>query len=1130
MKNFSKILLLVLSLALIFTAFAVTALANEEENRAPACILELDFENFDYKATIADDEKKVGKWTVYEADNGNKYVVGEYSTDKGEASGTNNWDISFSANWSMSNLGKEVIDTTVYGIQKYPIFACDFDVMSPTGSYLYGTYLRPDLYGGDTDGRITQGEVLRYQNMKLTAEPYVWSHVTVIVQYAGNGFFDYIIYVNGKEVSNTRKDYSSLVLDSDKNLLYDNIRFGYVSNYPCMDSENDGTDAEKKTCIDNMKYTYYPTGYSVADVVSYVYKSDYELPYGKTVATLTDSETGAVTNYDSVAEAILNAQENDLVTLLEDANGTYAITKKINVETSGYAFDYEATEYAPESTEGTLLKFVSLSDKYDGVFTSSNVEEPYYFKGYQEFETKVLEAIAGAASGVKYEIVLYNDLEYYQTFVLNKTYIDLTIDLNGNTLTRIDLYGNVYKDDGTGNDVAETATTTSDAVFTIPTNNVARYLKLNVISSKSGAEFKTVSVNGTAYYDANGKLESYTASTVKAAQFIKGGYVQDATFKLEGFDLYADNLIYLSDNRNKADLTVNNCKFYKILGANNKLSFISDGKPYNRGFISIQSNGSNKVTFNNSLFFFPSGVINDRSDYNLISCWDGSNAGSTKFTFNDCDIISEATGSNFGIRVTNKSVVTFNGCRLSNVFQADGNNLPVVLGSGNVLVDNLLLDGGAQLLDGSTAIDINSVKVISLPKKDSKVAFSAEKGLLFDLEFEERTLSFIKKTGVEENLVKIEWVGITGEKLATTDDFKDTVAAVPAEITKVPTGNGYTATTNPIWLNENGEADLTITDANTSFKAALSEKPQYVSNVEEVLFNMSYYDMIGYVIYVPVVDGVEITKLGAYTPGSPVFRIVKIEGKEYYASVADWRGVTDAIYDSNGPIEFTAHGTSFKVNVKLSIQRYASALFDSASGAQQCEKDAILKLMAYVEQVRRFASGEATYESDQTLFDNFFGTYYNTENPDARPENAQNPQQVHEIEVGGEFDKYVSSLQYALHDSGRFSFGLTFEEGYTNYTAQLVDIGFSKKVVATKDEEGNALSYTYFTRDKAFEILLKEFVINIKNENGEIVATQNYNLATYVAAMNTEPVKDLAASMYTFGEAIKEVRAYIGTL
>ena len=366
MKKIAKILMLPVAFVLIMTMLSVVLMAVEKEQLMPVVANSVDFESYSENDVVRNSSSKKGKWTIAVADNDNKYVVAEY--ESASASSGDNWDIS-------------IPDTSAYDILEYPMFAFDFDVMSTTGTYASSATIRTDLYGGSSQSnRITTMGSNKLADIKLSGEAYVWNHVTVVVNYSSHGIFDLHFFVNGtqtltKQLDYTETDFKSQTVtivtswtdltDEKGELAYDNIRVAAVILYP-VTSENSG-----KICYDNFKFTYFPSEYLLEDVVSYTYNDKYEMPYGKTVATVTENETQVVKAYDSFTKALDAAKENDTITLYADVNGE--INKAVTIDANGYNFTYSlGTDWMRDESESNLYKFISLSSLYDGVYITDH--------------------------------------------------------------------------------------------------------------------------------------------------------------------------------------------------------------------------------------------------------------------------------------------------------------------------------------------------------------------------------------------------------------------------------------------------------------------------------------------------------------------------------------------------------------------------------------------------------------------------------------------------------------------------------------------------------------------------------------------------------------------------------------
>ena len=166
MKRFSKILIFLLALVAIVTAFTVVALATEEEPVTLEAKLgaSKDYNGYEDGATIQNSSSKRGKATAVRQDDGNVYMLISYES----ATGSN----------------PENIDTTSTKcyLPTYPYALFSFDVMSPNGSHSANTYFASRLYKGSTSVGYFTDAYVYMSAIGLSTTPYEWQHVSVVVE------------------------------------------------------------------------------------------------------------------------------------------------------------------------------------------------------------------------------------------------------------------------------------------------------------------------------------------------------------------------------------------------------------------------------------------------------------------------------------------------------------------------------------------------------------------------------------------------------------------------------------------------------------------------------------------------------------------------------------------------------------------------------------------------------------------------------------------------------------------------------------------------------------------------------------------------------------------------------------
>ena len=495
MKKLTRILVLLLSVVAILTAFAVVAMATDGTELVPKTIYTVDFESNAAGDIIQDGTyqgaEKSGVWYVGEADNSNKYVISTYKT--GSSSVGDNYDVSIGSSVS-------------YDITKYPMMAFDFDVMSTTGAYHSSATIRPDLYGGKSNQRIfqMQSTPLNAAGIDIPKIANVWNHVTFIIKYVGDGKFNAYFYVNGKVTFEYNLDYANeeawqALLDEDGSLAYNNVRVAVFSLYsPWRD-----TTAGEEIRYDNLKFSYFPEGYSAADAAAFVYDEDYKLPYGFTVAK-NDTDI-----FDNAQEAIDATEEGKTVVLQNSIADTLLINKNLFIDTnvyedgtatgSFYTFNFKSNKgyVASETADGSGIFEIKKSEstvtviwdekcaedcdcfaEYGGhVMTSESVavlgDIPEYFGNIPTFEIaedKSVKAFAGwsyendgtvdtlvpvteddVASGTLKLYPVYEVLQYAielsspegnTTYHFEEEFYDVIV--SAPSMSTIKLYGDVY--------------------------------------------------------------------------------------------------------------------------------------------------------------------------------------------------------------------------------------------------------------------------------------------------------------------------------------------------------------------------------------------------------------------------------------------------------------------------------------------------------------------------------------------------------------------------------------------------------------------------------------------------------------------------------------------------------------
>jgi len=362
MKRFSKILTLLLAIVAIVSVFTVVALAEDETTLVPLQIKSSTGKFSDGTFTAHDPKTtgttifqdslykslpKTGIWNIHTADNGNVYLQSEYA--EGGSGAHDNLDMYF-------NYAKE---TTV---DNYPYIAFDMDVMTENGTY--GKYPLVSVEFISNSKRVALGSTY-FNSMKLDTTPYNWQHLTYIIEYQGNGIFQYHFYINGEfSVSSGKIDATTKATAEELGGSYDKLGLYFFRFYPSIHST---AKENGKLGYDNFNFTLFPKNYVTTDaegntdfskIATYYYNGEYELPYGLTEATVGEDV------YDDANKAVSAAEKGDTVKLTMNAKETLVINKNILLDTNVY--DEQG------NTTGTFYTFDYVS--YAGLVSAETSE------------------------------------------------------------------------------------------------------------------------------------------------------------------------------------------------------------------------------------------------------------------------------------------------------------------------------------------------------------------------------------------------------------------------------------------------------------------------------------------------------------------------------------------------------------------------------------------------------------------------------------------------------------------------------------------------------------------------------------------------------------------------------------
>jgi len=390
MKKFTKLLILLLSLVTIFTAFTVVALADGEAVLSTPRIKNIGNSGPDWDGKL--DGTPFGAGTangrygyIYAeaSDTQNLYGVFMMSPKKSNVSTSDNAyygeDLWLDTSTETRTIGTSSVTVYKYNPIDYPYFVYSFDTMTPTGNF--GVVDADNPYAPMNDLQFRTGVGGNQKGdysliidtptifNKLDSTPYKWQHVTVIAKYRADNVgddgltvaaeYDIELYVDGVRVPGEvvegveQKLLTNVTTDSAKSLAigiipeqlgYTFLRIsthsgstpisGYVATDPSTWPDTDPSEwSTAKVALDNPQISYYQGDWSFDQIA----KTNYEdnkasIPTGGKAVAAVQTPAGVVTYYGSAADAVNAAADGDTVIILADIEEPLAIDKAITLD------------------------------------------------------------------------------------------------------------------------------------------------------------------------------------------------------------------------------------------------------------------------------------------------------------------------------------------------------------------------------------------------------------------------------------------------------------------------------------------------------------------------------------------------------------------------------------------------------------------------------------------------------------------------------------------------------------------------------------------------------------------------------------------------------------------------------
>ena len=1204
MKKFSKILTLILSLAVILTAFTVIAFATDENTLAPkeiksstGAFIDGTFSAYTpdtvFQNAVSGGNPKTGVWNVHSTEDGNVYLQSEY--DVGGSGAHDNLDMYFGFD-DKNN------------IVAYPYIVFDMDIMSENGTFgAYASISTTLIHKNLGNTRVDMNSVYLY-DIGLDATPYKWQHLTYIVEHKGDAKFEFHFYVNGEHTLTKPYDYSenkgvtAVGGDASKLALY------FFRMYPSIHNTASGNG---KIGYDNFRYTLFPAGYcdtengaDLSKIATYYYNESYKLPYGLTEAKVGDSV------YDDVQKAINEAAEGATVKLVMNATKTLVIDKNILIDTNVYSESGEATgsfyTYTYKSSKGfvptetavgsgifsfekspnavdiiwdeacgdncdcfadygghkltaSTVAILGNTPEYFGSIPTWDVTNDYtqkFFLGWSyENDGTVDELVPITAEDVargtiklypvyttvKYDLEvivsgastfyfekdfdsIINSLKEETTIkLLSDIYTEtpkvnlkksLTIDLNGYSLKRCFVYGNVYEATKNGDDFVYATDTVSESVESsgdIFFQYYASGISLTFTSSTGSGTFYNLKMSADTWkYE--GEVVKRVSSSATMAPVTNAKESTKSTSNISitmngGITVYAGQLFYsLYASGTGYSINVDNIKYYKL---------------DNTDFIYSRTNYKIDISITDSLIYTPS----NGGYLMFLGTSDNKTYGPEHYSeilVKNCDIIKAGTGWGlylYNTRYAGTTNAVFDNCRLydagaENTAACDAEVTGINGTLGHYKTDTNQESTPVNPADGWTQEVVSFRYTYYVPAETLTLTDGLINTPTFDFPANvKHTITFNR---IITKPIDVNWIGADGRTVKTEkltpgidaligpkasvelpdDDYRN-LAAIWVDAAE----NGKAITETLGWDNDSGI--FTWQDTYNFYAVGeLDGNKTYVGGIKNAMFNISFLTSFKYNVYFPVNDVLAITSVEGFEDRGTV-SIDAEKYKLYNFAV----GTTAATEDLEVNVAFTVNGEAYEQIFKLSAVRYADMIL--AISDVETERLAVGNMIRFLKEARLYSKLDVEERLDDIIADAGVPDYA---------------------------EKYDGNTNIAILDQYIYSVSYVIYNGCVSYKFVLNDPAYADVIkFYNGDEEigfkiGGTQIYTIgeSSVEKTFIILNVMRVydiidtLTIKVEGTELSAT--YSMLDNIEAL---PHLTLAKALYEFGLAADKYKDYL---
>lgn len=323
----------------------------------------------------------------------------------------------------------------------------------------------------------------------------------------------------------------------------------------------------------------------------------------------------------------------------------------------------------------------------------------------------------------------------------------------------------------------------------------------------------------------------------------------------------------------------------------------------------------------------------------------------------------------------------------------------------------------------------------------------------------------------------------------------------------VPVGDGFRAVTNSIWKDQYGNpANFNLGDDDSyEFIAHFPEETErkYVADLSVAKLGMSLYTSFKYNLYVPKVDGVDVTSIGGIAPEGMVI----IDETEYYvySVYADFSNAFDEILVD---VEYTKAGEDYTAT--FAISAYVYAMQCAESDDSDYDKEVAAALVRYIEESQAFLAENnilsiPVLEKLHTFYEKRTPADYVTQYP---------TEELCELNIGA-VSGLIKSMCFSLVNGSKV--GLVVE-----LTDEAIEKGYRVNIVSSinSDVYTDLVSAIYDVSvvDSAGNAVRVDY-----NGDGvlDAYAQTQYSMATYITSMEEAGENvDIVKALYALGKAV----------